>query len=331
VTEDLVTVVIPARDEEHFIGRCLESILAQDHANLQVIVVDGASRDRTAAVVRGYAALDPRVELLGNPDAIIPKSLNAAVRAARGRWLVRVDAHATIPPGYVARAVGHLASGAWGGVGGRKDGVGTSPAGLAVAAAMASRFGAGPSTYHHGTSVRTVDHIPFGAYPTELVRALGGWDEQLAVNQDFEFDYRVRLAGHELLFDPELSIAWQSRQSIPELFSQYRRYGRGKTAVLLMHPGSIGLRHLAAPALVAWVAGAAALGVRRPRTTAVAMAPYVAAVAVASLVTARKVQGASARLRIPAAFAAMHFGWGIGFWEGWFRRTRLHSRRGSSR
>src|ERR1051325_7700034 len=264
-TSDLVTVVVPARNEENAIGPCLDSILTQDEPNLQVIVVDGASTDRTVEIVREYAARDSRVGLLHNPVAIIPTSLNIALAAARGRWLVRIDAHATIPQGYVRKAAERLRTGRWGGVGGRKDGVGTTPAGRAIAAAMASPFGVGNSTYHHGTSRRTVDHIPFGAYPTALARELGGWDERCVVNQDFEFDFRLRRAGFELLFDPELAIAWESRQSIPALWRQYRRYGRGKSYVARLHPDSVKLRHLAAPALVAFAAVVTAVALRKPR------------------------------------------------------------------
>src|SRR5438128_10075111 len=94
---DLVTVMVPARDEERSSGRCLDSILAQDEPNLQVIVVDGASRDGTRQIVRAYARRDARVELLVNPAGTIPRSLNMALESARGRWLVRVDAHATVP------------------------------------------------------------------------------------------------------------------------------------------------------------------------------------------------------------------------------------------
>src|SRR3712207_7077982 len=54
--------------------------------------------DDTAAVVKGIANADPRVELVVNPQRVIPVSLNMAVAAARGTWLVRVDAHATVPP-----------------------------------------------------------------------------------------------------------------------------------------------------------------------------------------------------------------------------------------
>src|SRR5439155_15949967 len=107
--------------------------------------------DGYVGIVSQYSARDSRIELVHNPRSTIPSSLNAALNAARGRWLIRVDAHSTISPGYVSRAVTHLRTGRWGGVGGRKVGVGTTPAGRAIAAAIASRFGAGNSTYHYGT------------------------------------------------------------------------------------------------------------------------------------------------------------------------------------
>jgi succinoglycan biosynthesis protein ExoA len=284
-----------------------------------VVVVDGSSDDGTAEVVRAYAARDPRVELFLVPKASIPAALNAGLSVARGQWLVRVDAHSTIPPGYVQRAVQHLATGKWGGVGGRKDGVGLTPAGRAIAAAMSSRFGVGGSLYHYGTRARPVDHVPFGAYPTSLVRALGGWDERLAANEDFEFDHRVGQAGRSLLFDPELRIAWYCRQSIRELFEQYRRYGRGKAAVALLHPESLRPRHVAAPTLpMMWVA-AAIVAVRRPRMALSLVSPYASALLAASVMAGKTVPDWPGRVRIPSAFLAMHAGWSIGFWEGCLR------------
>lgn len=317
---DLVTVVIPARNEEAAIGECLESVLGQTHRELEVLVVDGASTDRTAEVVRGYAARDDRVRCLDNPARIIPRALNLAVAAAAGRWFVRVDAHAVIPPGYVERVVEHLRSGRWGGVGGRKDGVGHTPAGRAVAAVMASRFGVGGSVYHWGTQPRTVDHIPFGAYPTALVRELGGWDERLNVNEDVEFDFRVRRAGHELLFDPSLVISWECRQSVRDLARQYWRYGRGKARAVRVQPRTASPRHFAAPALCAGLVGAVLAGRRAPMAATLMVAPYAAALLVASAVTARRLDAESVPY-VPAAFAAMHLCWGFGLWRGLFDRV----------
>jgi hypothetical protein len=216
--------------------------------------------------------------------------------------------------------------GGWGGVGGRKDGVGTTPAGKAVAAALGSRFGVGGSVYHHGVVEREVDHIPFGAYPTALARELGGWDPALVTNQDFEFDYRLRRTGAKLLFDPALRIDWQSKQTVRDFYRQYRRYGRGKVDVLRKHPTSLSPRHLVPPLLVAYLAAAALVALVRPRTAAAMVAPYVAGLGVASVQTARTLDEPRARWFVPGAFLAMHVGWGIGFWS---RLSQLLTGRGA--
>ena len=311
-----MTVVVPACNEEKFLGACLDSVLAQDYPALQVIVVDGDSSDGTADVVRTRMAQDDRVELVRNPRRNIPSSLNLAVERARGRWLVRVDAHSTIGPDYVRTAVARLQEDTWAGVGGRKDAVGRTPAGRAIAVAMASRFGVGNSTYHFGTIAQEVDHLPFGAYPVEVVRRVGGWNEELTANEDFEFDHRLREAGLRLLFEPQMVIRWHCRQSIADLYRQYHRYGKGKVDVAWLHPESLHVRHVAPPAFVAGAVLGLAVAARKPGRWLAMMAPYGLAVTAESLRSGRQLQGAGERLRLPAAFVAMHVGWGVGFWSG---------------
>jgi glycosyltransferase involved in cell wall biosynthesis len=312
---DLVTVVVPARNEEGSIQACIHSLVAQDWPWLEILVVDGCSEDSTLDIVSRVSKTDPRVRVLRNEHRVIPEALNLALAEASGRWLIRVDAHATVPPDYVRLAVEHLQTGRYGGVGGRKDGVGRTPAGKAIAAVMSSRFGVGGSTYHHGTSVRDVEHVPFGAYPVELLRAMGGWNPQLLVNQDFELDYRLRANGHRLLFDPRLRIDWESREDISALFGQYRRYGRGKVAVAVLHPGSLRPRHLAPPLLVAALVASFPIALRWPKAALAMSGPYALGLAIASVRTAGGLDS-EARRYVPGAFLAMHVGWGIGFWAG---------------
>ena len=189
VGQELATVVIPARNEEQFIARCLDSVLAQTYPNLEIVVVDGDSTDRTAEIVTAYARRFPNIRLLHNPHRIVPSSLNLGAADALGTWFVRVDAHATISPNYVASAIEHLRTGRWGAVGGFVEPIGVTPAGRAVARAMCSRFGIGNSVHHFDTKPQPADHVPFPAYPLELIRQLGGWNDDLVTNQDFEFDY----------------------------------------------------------------------------------------------------------------------------------------------
>jgi cellulose synthase/poly-beta-1,6-N-acetylglucosamine synthase-like glycosyltransferase len=312
----LVTVVVPARNEEQTIEACLSSVLDQEEQRLQVIVVDGASTDRTAAIVETIAASDPRIESIRFGAASIPGSLNAALRSAAGRWLVRVDAHSTVPPDYVSKAVGLLETGRWGGVGGRKDAVADTTVGRAIAAALGSRFGVGNSIYHHGTRQQEVDHLPFGAYATESLRRLGGWDERLRANEDFELDRRMRTTVGPLLFDPELRIAWRCRETIGDLFRQYIRYGRGKADVAILHPASLRPRHLAPPILVLTLAGAVAAAPVWPTVVIAVVGAYAVGLAVAAAVEGRDLRGVAMKAWLPVAFAAMHVGWGIGFLTG---------------
>lgn len=312
--EPLVTVIIPARNEEKTIAAAIDSARDQTYRNLQIVVVDNASTDRTAEIVERKVADDPRVELVRNPHISIPSSLNLAVAEARGIWVVRIDAHSTVTPTYVAQLAEHLATGRWGGVGGRKDGVGSTPAGRAIAAVMGSKFGVGNSKYHHSTEVEEVDHVPFGAYPVDVIRDLGGWDEDLVANEDFEFDYRLRESGRKLLLDPNIVIKWECRQSIADLFRQYLRYGRGKADVVLLHPDSMKPRHLAAACLAPWFGLAALIGLRRPGGGLLMALPYLVAVTIAS-VRARGRVDADARKYVPAAFVAMHMGWSVGIWD----------------
>lgn len=321
VPDDLVTVIVPCLNEAAFIRAALGSVQQQTHRTLQIVVVDGGSDDGTQEMVTELASHDDRIELLHNERRTIPISLNLALNQARGTWLVRVDAHCTVGPSYVEEAVARLRERPWGGVGGRKDGVGTTPGGRAIAAAMASPFGVGNSVYHHGMQAQEVDHIPFGAYPVDVARSIGGWDERLTANEDYEFDYRIRMSGRTLLFDPELRIDWHCRQTVADLYRQYRRYGRGKFDVARLHPRSLSARHVVAPALIAYLALGGVVGARRPTWLLAMLAPYTAALVAASVSTGRELESTAERVRVPAAFLAMHVGWGVGFWTGMLSAT----------
>lgn len=312
---DLASVVVPVRDEERSIDACLRSIRAQTHEDLEILVVEGGSEDRTREIVRSHAEQDDRIRLLDNPDAIIPAALNVALRAVSGRWFIRIDAHATVPPRYVQHIVDRLREG-WGGVGGRKDAVGRTPTGRAIAVAMGSRFGVGGSVYHYGTDPQQVEHVPFGAYPVELARELGGWDEELTSAQDVEFDQRVVASGRRLLFDPGIRIDWECRRTVAGLFHQYRRYGMGKARVVAKHPDVLTPRIFLASGLVGALTTALVALPVAPTASAVLAGPYAVALGVGSVIVGWRLDSWWERAVLPAAFAAMHVGGGVGFLQG---------------
>ncbi|MFZ0160064.1 MAG: glycosyltransferase family 2 protein [Kineosporiaceae bacterium] len=347
-----VTVVMPVLNEERSIVGAIDSVLGQTLTDLELLVVDGDSTDATVEWVRAIAEHEPRVRLLRNPARSIPHALNIALGEARGRYIARVDGHASVNETYLERGVAALdADPAVAAVGGRRIGVAQTTSGVAVAAALSSRFGVGDSINHYAETAQDTDHASFGVFRVDVLRTIGGWDENLLVNEDVDLDHRILGRGHRIRFDPGMSIYWHVRESIPALGRQYRRYGRGKAAMVLKNGrGAVRIRHLAPPALVLTLTAAAACAAIGFWPGAVLLGgPYLLALTAATLVTLRSsapVQAPPHReagsavpqpagdrtgdvggrrpgpLRLAGSFLAMHLGWGLGFLEGTLLRLR---------
>ena len=94
-----------------------------------------------------------------------------------------------------------------------------------------------------------VDTVYLGVFRRSAVEAVGGFDERLTRNQDYELNIRLREAGGTVWFDPELWVSYRPRGTVRKLASQYFQYGQWKRAVLRLHPDSLKVRQ-AAPVIV---------------------------------------------------------------------------------
>jgi succinoglycan biosynthesis protein ExoA len=315
----LISVLVPVLNEERRIAETIASILAQPGADVEVLVADGRSADGTADVVARIAATDSRVRLLDNPKLSIPAGLNLCLQHSQGEFVARVDGHSELSADYFRRALATLSdSPAMAGVGGHRIGVGRTPVGRAIALVQSSRFAIGNSIYHYADRAQLTDHATFGVYRADAVRQIGGWDEQLTVNEDVDFDHRLRTAGWTIGYQPAMKVRWDVRERIGDLFAQYRRYGRGKANMVRKNgPAAVRPRHLVPPAAVGGGAGLLVGGVVEGRLLA-GFAPYLVLVLVASALAWRKraATGRTSAAAMPAAFLVIHVGWGLGFVEG---------------
>jgi succinoglycan biosynthesis protein ExoA len=318
-----LSVLMPVLNEEDSVGRAIDSVLAQIPADsgteLQMIVADGCSADRTAEVVRERALADPRIVLVTNPAVSIPAALNVGLQHADGDFVARVDGHSEIQPEYFTKALEWLAEDdQLAGVGGHRVGVAQTPVGRAVALVLSSRFGVGNSIYHYSQRRQLSDHATFGVYRRPAVEQVGGWDEALPVNEDVDFDHRLRQVGHQLGYEPAMVVRWQVRETLGALFGQYRRYGRGKAGMVRKNGRSaVRLRHLAPPAAVGSAVLVLTASLVQPRLL-VLLTPYASLVVTASVLAYRRrdrdVETSWAAL--PLAFMTTHAAWGLGFLEG---------------
>ena len=106
----LVSVVIPAYKMEAFLAETLDSVLASDYPNLEVVVMDDGSPDASYAIACRYADQDTRVRAFTKANGGVSTARNAAIRLARGELILPVDADNTIAPTFISQAVAKLLS-----------------------------------------------------------------------------------------------------------------------------------------------------------------------------------------------------------------------------
>jgi glycosyltransferase involved in cell wall biosynthesis len=296
-----VSVVLPVLDEERHLAAVLGSIGDQTYpAIVEVLVVDGGSKDRT----REVAAAWPSVTVLDNPRRIQAAALNVGLRAATGDVVVRVDGHCQLEPMYVERCVDALETTGAAMAGGAMTPVAHGWFERGVAAAMASRLGAGPARFHVGGAPGWTDTVYLGAYRRALALDVGGYAEDVGVNEDAELAHRMAQRGG-VWFDPAIRSTYTPRDSIGAVARQFYRYGLSRAATVRRHPGSLAARQLAAPGLV--------LGLLTPWRRWVALG-YGAVVVGRGAVEAR--HDAPAAAALVATMPAMHLAWGAGFLLG---------------
>jgi glycosyltransferase involved in cell wall biosynthesis/predicted metal-dependent phosphoesterase TrpH len=323
-----VSIVLPVRNERAYIGRALSSVLAQDYpaSHTEILVADGCSDDGTREVVRGFEdQAGGRLRLIDNPGRIVPTGLNAALRAASGDVIVRVDGHCEIPSDFVRRAVHHLSLNAVDCVGGVLETVGETPLARVIAVAMSARFGVGGSAFRCGSAVsRLTDTVAFPAFTRDILDRTGEFDEELVRNQDDEYSYRLRRLGGRILLATDMRARYYSRSTLRMLWRQCFQYGFWKVRVLQKHPRQVRPRQFVPALFVATLAVVLASLVVSPVAQ-----PLLAAIAAAYLLAAFLASfSEGARLRwslrpvLIVSFAVMHVGYGSGFLVGLLRFRR---------
>ncbi len=96
-TEPTVSVVVPVYAVEEWVGDCLDSVLGQTYAHLDVVVVDDGSPDGSMAIVEQYAAKDDRVRIVRQTNAGLGAARNRGIEEARGELITFVDSDDTLP------------------------------------------------------------------------------------------------------------------------------------------------------------------------------------------------------------------------------------------
>ena len=327
--QPFVSVVVPCRNEERYIGGCLESIVASDYPldRMEVLVADGRSQDGTREVVARYAAAHPWVQLLDNPGQITSAGLNQAIRVARGEVIVRMDAHVEYPPDYISRSVAALRESGADNVGGvivTRPGDRTATA-RAIAIGLSHPFGVGNAYFRIGTRHRRwVDTVAFGCFRREVFEEIGLFDEDLVRNQDDELNARLIRHGGRILLAPDIVSYYYARGSLRHLARMYYQYGLFKPLAAQRAGGFVTVRQLVPPAFLLVLLGLGLLSAwwRPAGMLWGGLAGTYLAAAVACAGLKARTQGMRTALALTLVFPVLHFSFALGFLSGLVDRVR---------
>jgi glycosyltransferase involved in cell wall biosynthesis len=326
-----VTVIVPCRNEERYIGACLDSILGNDYPQdrLEILVIDALSEDETRAIVSRYAMRHACIRLLDNPKLTTPCAFNAGIAAASGEIIVVMGAHAKYSSSYLSRVVDWLCKSGADNVGGVCVTVPAddSPMARAIARGLSHPFGVGLSHFRVGTSKpRWVDTVFGGCYRKEVFDRIGVFDEQLIRNQDDEFNQRLIARGGKILLVPDVVSYYYPRRSLAQLWKMYYQYGYFKPLVALK-VGRIGTVRQIVPICCLALLVVLTMTAIVSEISRLLLLTLVAAYLLADFAVSFAI-GLSGGLRCAGwmllVFPALHVGYGIGYLRGivdfWIRK-----------
>jgi succinoglycan biosynthesis protein ExoA len=318
----LVSIIIPCYNEQATIRLLLEAIYQQTfpRENLEVIIADGLSTDRTRIEILNFQEKNPDllIRVVDNPKKIIPAALNRGLEAASGLYIVRLDAHSMPESNYVQLCIADLEAGLGENVGGVWEIQPGSKGWIArsIAKAVSHPLGVGDALYRYATQPSIVETVPFGAFRRDTFLRLGNFDESLLTNEDYEFNTRLRLQGGKVWLDPQIRSVYFSRPDLAALARQYWRYGYWKWRMLRRYPTTLRWRQALPPLFTASLIGLGLLSIwfwfaRIGLGFEIAL--YFLILLIGSLQVAVRQKDLRLWIGVPLAIATMHIFWGAGF------------------
>ena len=317
-----VSVIVPCYNEEAHIGNLLEALTCQTYPLefLEVIIADGMSTDRTREVIHQFVQNHPqlRLKIVDNPRRIIPAALNVGLTVAQGDYIVRLDAHSIPAADYIDRCVNDLEAGLGDNVGGIWLIRPSRPHWIAraIAIAAAHPLGVGDARYRHGKTPGLVDTVPFGAFRRELFDQVGGFDETLLTNEDYEFNARLRKEGKRVYLDPAIRSEYIARPTLRGLARQYWRYGYWKFRMLRRYPKTLRWRQALPPVFVLGITGLLIMSLFWSWSLYLLLRIlmiYLVMLFIGAIPAAWKNKDARLLIGVPLAITTMHWAWGAGF------------------
>ena len=317
-----VSIIITARNEEKYLPMLFEDILNQTYPlqSTEVVLMDSNSTDNTRKLMEEFKNNNERlsVQVVTNERQIQAAGFNEGVKHATGDVVLKIDAHSRIPQDFVQKNVNEIIAGAYV-CGGNRPTVVDSDDDFSKTLHIVeeSALGSSIANYRKSNVKRKVNSIFHGMYRKEVFEKVGLADERLLRTEDNEFHYRVRKAGYDIIFNPEIESYQYIRPTFTKMIQQ--KFANGYWIGLTSHVcrDCLSLFHFGPGVFVSTLLVLMIL-------TPISFAPlltvfglYLLAVLGLSVFEISKQKFNPTLLLIPFIMIAIHFAYGIGTIKGW--------------
>ena len=317
-----VSIIITARNEEKYLPMLFEDILNQTFPlqNIEVVLMDSNSTDNTRLVMEEFKKNNETlsVQIVTNERQIQAAGFNEGVKHATGDVVLKIDAHSRIPADFVQKNVDEILAGAYV-CGGNRPTVVDSADDFSKTLHIVeeSALGSSIANYRKSDVKRKVNSIFHGMYRKEVFDKVGLADERLLRTEDNEFHYRVRKAGYDIIFNPEIESYQYIRPTFTKMIQQ--KFANGYWIGLTSHVcrDCLSVFHFGPGVFVATLLVLMMLTLVSfvPLLTVVFL--YLLAVLGLSIFEISKQKFNPTLLLIPFIMIAIHFAYGVGTIKGW--------------
>jgi glycosyltransferase involved in cell wall biosynthesis len=314
-----LSIIIPTRNEELFIGNCLKSILLDEYNRdfMEILIIDGMSIDDTRKIVTSFISENPVIRIIDNPKKLYPCAVNIGVKESKGDVILILGAHATYEKSYISKCVKYLFELEADDVGGVLNTVGlnNSVMGRAITNVLSSSFGVGNSTFRTGSDkITEVDTVFGGCYHRNVFERIGYFNENLVSSSDMDFNTRLKRSGGRIYLIPEIIATYYTRSTFSSFMKNNFRNGYWAIyPIRFLDYIPVSLRHFIPLFFLLGIIGGIALSfvsVIFLYILSGTLAVYFIASVFASLKFARKDEYSF--LLLPLLFPLLHLSYGLG-------------------
>jgi len=319
----LVTIIVPCRNEEKFIAKCLDSVLQQNYPQekIEVFAIDGQSEDKTREVIKKYTEKYNFIKLLDNPKKITPAGLNIGIINAKGEMIIIMGSHAKYEKKYISKCVNTIKEYGADNVGGVLK---TRPSkntliAKTIARCLSNIFGVGSSHFRKGLNkITEVDSLFGGCYRKKVFIKIGLFNEKLIRSQDMELSVRLKKAGGKILLNPEIVSYYYPKSTLKDFFKHNFTDGIWAIYPFKITGVPLKIRHMIPLFFILSLLTTLLLGILFPLFLYLflfILGLYLMFNLFFSIKITLKEKNIKYLILMPITFACRHFGYGLGsFW-----------------